>query len=80
MTEHSENKKIRESIIVFYQQKSGRFHGYELLNFCINRGVKPTIYMDTMLRVMRQLRQDNVINYKLVGRSSDSLYEIVKKE
>ena len=71
-------KKIKAAIIVFFAECNGRFHGYELLNFCIHRGVKATVYMDTMLRRMRQLRQDGVINYNLIGSAADSLYEIVK--
>lgn len=71
-------KKIKAAIIVFFAERNGRFYGYELLNFCIHRGVRANIYMDTMLRRMRQLRQDGVINYNLIGSSGDSLYEILK--
>jgi hypothetical protein len=70
-------KKIKAAIIVFFAERNGIFHGYELLNFCIHRGVKATVYMDTILRRMRQLRQDGAIKYNLIGSPGDSLYEIL---
>lgn len=73
-------KQIKNHIINFFENRTGQFHGYDLFNYITANGLYKNMYMDTMLRYMREMNADGVIHYRQVGRKSESLYEIVNNE
>ena len=75
----SETKQIKDAIKAYYRmfEPETIIDGIGLI-----RHVKKVIgrrdcYPDTILRAMRQLRQDKVINYVSVGQNKESKYRII---
>jgi len=73
----SDHQVIRARIIQYFTNCEGRFRGFDLWNYCIPY-TKKQVYPDTVLRYMRELKDEGVIMYKVVGMKADSCYEIVK--
>ncbi len=66
--------RIGQCIIDFFRKPAGtRFHASELNDFVaqFEKGVAP----DSPSRIMRMLRQEGRINYRVVNRR-DSLYQV----
>ena len=66
--------KIRQ----FFTSRNGEFRGLDLYNFCKD-GLTRAVYPDTVLRYMRELKDNGEIKYEQVGSKSDSLYKIKKE-
>ena len=80
----SNHKMIRKSIRFFFENqktglKEGKFCGKELTDF-VNALVEKEHYPDTVLRYMRELKDEGVIDYERVGKKADSTYLITKAE
>jgi len=75
----SDHKKIKMSIIkFFFDTNHGKFTGIELKDFCHAYGLRKEVYPDTVLRYMRELKDEGVIDYERVGKKADSTYLITK--
>lgn len=74
----SRQQKIRKGIIQFYKSKGESFSTSELLIY-IHKRIKTTFVMpDTVMREMRQLRQDKILDYNCPNKP-DMIYYILKK-
>lgn len=73
----SDHQVIRKEIINFFNISIGEFNGYTLWRQCLPYASK-RVYLDTVLRYMRELKDEGVLNYEVVGKKADSLYRIVK--
>lgn len=74
----SEKKRIKELIIDWLmcfseEHLEKMFYAINLIKF-IQTLIRPNIYGDTVLRYMRELREDGLIDYETVGCKADSCY------
>lgn len=76
----SDKKLIDKAIIQFFTERTGQFHGLDLLRYVRRSDIKRYVYPDTVLRYMRFLNAKEVISYRQIGMKADSLYEIVKHD
>ena len=78
LPERSDAAFIRKLIIAFFNENMhSDFHGKVLYKYVVTR-LNKYIYPDTIFRMMRQLRQDYIINYTTVS-IAKSLYHILPK-
>jgi hypothetical protein len=68
------NKKI---ILNAYNSMPLGFYGIKLINKVTAKIGKPYRYGDTVLRVLRQLRNEGIINYICLNKQ-DSFYKKIK--
>jgi hypothetical protein len=73
----SDHQVIRKTIIEFFNAKTGEFRGFDLWRHCLPY-VQKKVYPDTVLRYMRELKDEGILQYEQVGSKQDSLYKIIK--
>lgn len=78
MKNQSRQQKIRNGIIAFYKSKGKSFTTHELLKYIHGKINSSFIMNDTIMREMRQLRQDKVLDYNCPV-AKDMVYFILKK-
>lgn len=59
----SNRKKVAKAILKFWQYSPKQFKSMDLINFVKAETGIEHIFFDTILRNMRQLKQDEKINY-----------------
>ena len=73
----SDHQIVHRKILEYFEVKTGYFRGHELWRYC-KPYTKRAVYPDTVLRYLRELREENKLNYEVVGEKADSMYRIVK--
>ena len=73
----SDHQVIRRKIIEYFNTNTGEFRGFDLWRYCLPHAEK-RVYPDTVLRYMRELKDEGVLKYEQVGGKQESLYKIVK--
>lgn len=73
----SDHKTIRALVVAFFKdRKEGNFadfHGYSLHRY-VTYKIGKYIYPDTIFRIMRKLRQDRTLNYKVLNQQASYYY------
>jgi hypothetical protein len=74
----SKKKVIQKAIAYYFKTHNNRFYGHFLFNFVVEY-TGMMVYPDTVLRYMREMREEGLINYETISRKK-SLYEIKKTD
>jgi hypothetical protein len=74
----SRQKQITKSIIKFYGGNRKKFTTTQLLKYVTDKIGTTFVMPDTVLRIMRQLRSDKILNYECYCPRS-MIYIITKK-
>ena len=61
---------FRKAILKFFKNKKGNFTSPQLINFVQKETKFEWFYPDTLLRELRQLRQDGKVNYEVRDKAS----------
>ena len=77
MKKVTQSEKIRKGIISFYKTRKS-FKTADLLKFIQKKIDTVYIMPDTILREMRQLKQDNILDYNCPVKK-DMLYFVTKR-
>lgn len=68
MEDHSKCKQIKFLILKFFDQPNANFNTSQLISFVKKRMKIEYIMPDTILRMMRHLKADGLINYECVNK------------
>ena len=80
MKPHSDKQKIKAAIRKYLNAiKPGtNFFGITLIRYCIERINRKDVFGDTVLRYLREMRSDGIIDYEPIGQKSKSEYKLLK--
>ncbi|MGV8947572.1 MAG: hypothetical protein ACOH1N_14180 [Lutibacter sp.] len=77
MTLRSDHATIKALVVAFFTvRKEGNFadfHGYSLHRYVTHK-IGKYIYPDTIFRIMRKLRQNKTLDYKVLNRQASYYY------
>ncbi len=63
-------EQFRKAILKFFKNKKGNFTSPQLIKFVQKETKFEWFYPDTLLRELRQLRQDKKLNYEVRDKAS----------
>ena len=63
-------EQFRKAILKFFKQKKGNFTSPQLIKYVQKETKFAWFYPDTLLRELRQLRQDGKVNYEVRDKAS----------
>ena len=80
MKPHSDKQKIKAAIRKYLNaiQPGTNFFGITLIRYCIERINRKDVFGDTVLRYLREMRNDGIIDYEPIGQKSKSEYKLLK--